>query len=289
MKTLVHAYAKLNLSLDIVSRRPDGYHDMKMVMQSIGLCDDITVACTDGNGTVSVSTNRYYLPSDRGNSAGKAAELFIEKAGISGVDISIDILKRIPVCAGMAGGSSDAAAVLRGLNELFGTGMERRALEEIGEALGSDVPYCVAGGTVLAQGRGEKLTELDSLPDCHIVVCRPPFQVSTPELFSRVRCERIKCRPDTEGMISALRKGDLLGVGRRMFNVFEDILPQGKNDVEHIKSVLINCGALGASMSGSGPSVFGIFDDIGSAGRAYEILSADYSDCFLTKSIKNFF
>ncbi|MBR7081705.1 MAG: 4-(cytidine 5'-diphospho)-2-C-methyl-D-erythritol kinase [Oscillospiraceae bacterium] len=288
METLVHAYAKLNLSLDVLYKRPDGYHEMKMVMQSVALCDDISIACTDGDGEISVSTNRRYLPSGDLNSAGKAARLFMDIAGIRGKDVAISILKRIPVCAGMAGGSSDAAAVLRGMNELFKTGFDREALKKMGESLGSDVPYCVSGGTALACGRGEKLTDLPDIPDCHIVVCKPPFPVSTPTLFSRLNCSAIKQRPDTDGLISALENGDLTGVGRRMFNVFESVLPQGGNDVEHIKSELINHGALGASMSGTGPSVFGIFDDAASAESAYKSLSGEYRECFLTKSVKKF-
>lgn len=289
METLVHAYAKLNLSLDVVSKRADGYHEMNMVMQSIDLCDDISIACTDGTGEISVSTNRHYLPSGRGNSAGKAAELFLKTAGAENMDVSINILKRIPVCAGMAGGSSDAAAVLRGLNELLGVGFDRAALEKMGESLGSDVPYCVAGGTVLAQGRGEVLTDLADIPDCRFVVCKPPFPVSTPELFARIKCDKIKCRPDTDGMIDSIEKGDLLGVGRRAFNVFEEVLPRGRKDIDFIKGALIDSGALGASMSGTGPTVFGIFDDISCARSAYECLHAVYRDCFLTSNIKKFF
>ena len=289
METLVHAYAKLNLSLDVVSKMSNGYHEMKMVMQSIRLCDDISIACSKGVGEISVSTNRRFLPSGRGNSAGKAAELFLKTVGAENIDVRINIQKRIPVCAGMAGGSSDAAAVLRGLNELLGTGFDRHALEKMGEALGSDVPYCVAGGTVLTTGRGEVLTDIARLPECCVVVCKPPFPISTPELFARIKCDKIKCRPDTAGMISALEKGDLVGVGRRVFNVFEDVLPRGRRDVDHIKSTLINCGALGASMSGTGPTVFGIFDDISCARAAFDSLRCEYRECFLTKSLDKYF
>ena len=286
MEKTVQAYAKLNISLDVVAKRPDGYHDMAMIMESVSLCDDVTIRIKNGTGEVNVSTNRNYLPVGKGNSAGKAADLFLKTAGITDCDVDIELFKRIPVCAGMAGGSTDAAAVLRGLNDLFETGFDRKTLEKLGESLGSDVPYCVAGGTVLATGRGEILTDLPDMPSCSIVICKPSFPVSTPELFSRIKCDKIRCRPDTGGIISALEKGDLIGIGRRAFNVFESVLGQGIDEVESIKGTMLDYGAIGASMSGTGPTVFGLYAERKDAEKAFEALKDDYNECFLTENIK---
>lgn len=286
MEKTVQAFAKLNISLDVVSKMANGYHEMAMVMESVSLCDDVTIRVAKGSGDVSVSTNRKYLPIGNNNSAGKAAELFMSAAGITGWNVDIKLFKRIPVCAGMAGGSTDAAAVLRGLNELFGTGLDRKALEQMGEKLGSDVPYCVMGGTVLARGRGELLTDLPDMPHCHIVICKPSFPVSTPELFSRIKCDKIRRRPDTEGIIRALHDRDLTGIGRRAFNVFESVLGQGIDEVYHIKGAMLDYGAIGSSMSGTGPTVFGLFADEKDAKRAFDALKDDYRECYLSENIK---
>jgi 4-diphosphocytidyl-2-C-methyl-D-erythritol kinase len=279
----VRARAKLNLSLDILRKRPDGYHDLEMVMQSIDLADALTITPAQGAGAM--STTLPFLPSDGQNLAQKAAAAFREATG-TGPEVDIHIDKRIPVCAGMAGGSSDAAAVLRAMNELAGTGLSVPELARIGEAVGSDVPYCVLGGTALAQGRGERLTPLPHLPPCLVVVCKPPFPISTPQLFGRVDVKKIARRPDTSGMMAALGSGDLLGVARRMYNVFEDVLdPRRRGEIDDIKAALIDCGALGASMTGSGPTVFGLFDDIAAAESARERLCQSYEDVFLCHTV----
>ena len=185
----------------------------------------------------------------------------------------------------MAGGSADAAAVLRGLNRLMGLGLSRRRLEEIGAAVGSDVPYCVGGGTALAEGRGELLTPLPPLPECRVVLCKPAFSVSTPELFKALDGCRIRRRPDTTGLAEALAAGDLTGVARRMYNVFEDVLPQRRyQEICAIKNSLIQHGALGASMSGTGPTVFGLFHCGEAAERAYAALRQQYQETFLVES-----
>ena len=277
------AYAKLNLTLDILRKREDGYHDLQMVMQSIDLCDDLTVTPTSAPGKM--STTLSYLPSDDRNLAQIAAKAFREHTG-SDLQVDVSISKRIPVCAGMAGGSSDGAAVLRAMNELTGNALSPRELARVGEAVGSDVPYCVLGGTALAEGRGEQLTPLPPLPTCHVVVCKPPFPISTPQLFSRVDVRKITCRPDTAGLISALEQGDLVGVARRVYNVFEDVLePRRKAEIDAIKTVLIDCGALGAAMTGSGPTVFGLFDDLAAAQLAKTQLERSYQDVFLCKTV----
>ena len=279
----VKAFAKLNLTLDILRRREDGYHDLQMVMQSIDLADELTITPAEGEGAM--STTLSYLPSDGRNLAQMAAEAFRNAAGRGG-QVDISIVKRIPVCAGMAGGSSDAAAVLRAMNELTGAGYTPAELAKIGEAVGSDVPYCVVGGTALAEGRGERLTPLPPLPPCHVVVCKPPFPISTPQLFSRVDVRKIARRPDTEGMLAALAAGDLTGVARRMYNVFEDVLESRRQaEINAIKAALIDCGALGAAMTGSGPTVFGLFDDPAAAEHAKARLSGSYQDVFLCRTL----
>lgn len=281
----VQAYAKLNLSLDVLSRRDDGYHDMCMVMQTISLCDTISIEEEPEEG-IRVSTNLRFLPNDERNLAVIAAKKFWEVNCCKGKGLSIKIDKQIPVCAGMGGGSSDAAAVLRALNTLSGDLIPLDQLAQIGEKVGSDVPYCVIGGTALAEGKGERLTRLPALPDCSIVVCKPGFSVSTPELFGCIDCRRIRCRPDTEGIVSALHTGDLPGVARRMYNVFEDVLPDRKRaEIDQIKHELVSEGALGAVMSGTGPTVFGIFDVESKAHNAYSVLKDQYCDTFFAKPV----
>ena len=274
------ANAKINLTLDILRKREDGYHEMQMVMQAVTLADTLTVAPARGSEGQAVS-DLHFLPTGDKNLAQMAAAAFRRATGLGGaVDVSNQ--QRVPVCAGLAGGSADAAAVLTAMNELTGVGLSRLELAKIGEPVGSDVPFCVLGGTALAEGRGEVLTPLPPLPPCHIVICKPPFSISTPQLFSRVNARKIVRRPDTAGVVAALEAGDLAGVARRMYNVFEDVLePRRLSEIGEIKAALIDCGALGASMSGSGPSVFGLFDDPDSAQAAAERLRETYHDVFL--------
>ncbi|MBQ4369543.1 MAG: 4-(cytidine 5'-diphospho)-2-C-methyl-D-erythritol kinase [Oscillospiraceae bacterium] len=277
----VQARAKINLSLDVLSKLEDGYHAVKLTLQSVRLCDELSLDFNGGAG-VRVKTDLSYLPDDEGNIAAKAAKLFFSRAGIE-AGCRIDIKKTIPVCAGLGGGSSDAAAVLRALNSRFGAGFSRAELEEMGKELGSDVPFCVSGGTALAEGKGERLTPLPPLLDCRIVVCKPAFSVSTPKLFAAIDCEKIRFRPDTDGLIAALAAGDLRGVAQRMYNVFEDVLGKRKGTVSDIKSVLLDNGALGACMSGTGSAVFGIFDDEAAAESARQALRSRYREVFLTE------
>ena len=277
------AYAKLNLSLDIVEKMADGYHNLKTVMQSISLGDEITVECAPGKG-VSVRTDLPYLPGDERNIASKAAAAFYKYTGIEGFQTSINISKKIPVCAGLGGGSTDGACILRMLDRMFNTNLGQKTLEEIGGSFGSDIPFCVAGGTRLSEGRGDILSDLTPIPHCCVVICKPPFSCSTAELYKQVRCEKIRARPDTEGIVAALGAGDLRGVARRMYNVFEDILPRGSRDIAEIKYIMHDNGALGATMTGSGPSVFGLFDDETYAQNAYEQLITSYKDVFIAEA-----
>ena len=281
----VLAPAKLNLTLDVLGKREDGYHEMRMVMTSVSLADTVTLDTTPGEG-ISLSTNLGFLPLDGRNLAVKAARCLREATGVSFGHLSIRIEKRIPVCAGTAGGSSDAAAVLRGLNELLSLGLSREELARIGEKVGSDVPYCVLGGTALAEGRGEKLTALPDLPPCWMVLAKPGFPVSTPELFAQLDGKRIRCHPDTAGMLSALKAKDLRGVARRLFNVFEEVLPPRQGEqVTEIKQILLDEGALGACMTGTGSTVFGLFDDEASARKAAGVLNGQCPDVFVCQSL----
>jgi len=284
MKETALAYAKINISLDIVSKMPDGYHNLKTIMQTVGLADEITIECTHGEG-IGVEAGQPYLPGDERNIAAKAARIFYEHTGIEGYHTHIKIKKNIPVCAGLGGGSTDGACVLRLLDRMFETGLGRGTLEMLGNSIGSDVPFSIDGGTKLAQGRGERLTDLPPIPHCHVVICKPPFSCSTPELFGYVKCEKIRARPDTDGIIKALEEGNLGALARRMYNVFEDVLPRGKQEITEIKGALLDNNALGAIMTGSGSSVFGLFENKSDALTAYEQLRGAYSDCFLTETI----
>ena len=281
----IQAFAKLNLTLDILGKREDGYHDLRMVMQSITLADTLTLEENRGEG-LRVSANLRFLPTGEKNLAAAAALRFWEALGREPEDLDIRIEKRIPVCAGMAGGSSDAAAVLRALNQRAGEPFSPRELAKIGERVGSDVPYCVLGGTALAEGRGEMLTPLAPLPRCWVVACKPDFPISTPELFAQADRVKLRRRPDTAGLVAALEAGDLGGVARRMYNVFEDVLPARLyTRVAEIKNILIQCGALGANMSGSGPTAFGLFDRLEAAQEARACLAQRYRDTFLCETV----
>ena len=281
----VQAFAKLNLTLDILGKRPDGYHDLQMVMQSITLADTITLEENQGKG-LRVSTNLHFLPTGEKNLAAAAALRFWEATGREPENLDIHLEKRIPVCAGMAGGSSDAAAVLRALNQRSGSPFSLLQLAQLGAQVGSDVPYCVLGGTALAEGRGEVLTPLPPLPKCWVVACKPDFPVSTPELFAQADRVKLRCRPDTSGLLAALEGGDLGGVARRMYNVFEDVLPQRLHSrVAEIKNELVQWGALGANMSGSGPTAFGLFAERAAAEAAQAHLSSRYRDTFLCETV----
>lgn len=281
----IQAPAKLNLTLDVLGRREDGYHDLKMVMQSITLADRLTLRPGRAPG-IQVSSSLHFLPTGEKNLAGKAAVCFYQALGRPARDLDISITKHVPVCAGMAGGSSDAAAVLRALNRLEGDPFSPEELAHVGEAVGSDVPYCVLGCTALAQGRGEVLTPLSPLPHCWVVACKPDFPVSTPELFARIDSCRIRRRPDADGLMAALDQGDLMEVARRMYNVFEDVLPERQlARVADIKNTLIQQGALGANMSGTGPTAFGLFSSQSQAQAAYDVLKQRYQEVFLAETV----
>lgn len=252
------AYAKLNISLDVTSRRDDGYHDMLMVMQSVSLCDTVTIAFDD-SGEIKASCGLSFIPGDERNLAVKAALVYLEAAGRKPQGMHIKLDKCIPVGAGMAGGSADAAAVLRALNRYYDRPLDEAALLELSAKVGSDVPFCLNGGTALASGRGEKLECLPGMPDCEFVICKPSFSISTPELFKKLDQINLRHHPDTAGIIAALGNEDLGQIARRMYNVFEAVDDRRLRVVSAIKHQLLDAGALGAIMTGTGSAVFGVF------------------------------
>lgn len=278
------AYAKLNLTLDVTAKREDGYHDMVMVMQTVSVTDRIEIA-EIGEPGIRVWCNYRYVPTDERNLAVKAAKLFFRETGVEDRGIQIQMEKSIPVGAGMAGGSADAAAVLRGLNRLFGRKFERRGLERLAEEVGSDVPFCIAGGTALARGRGEVLEDLAPMPDCRIVVCKPGFSISTPELFRKLDQVGLKRHPDTEGMLAALQNQDLKALSVRMYNVFEEIDDRRMRSEAEIKSVMLDYGALGAIMTGTGSAVFGVFSDRSMAEKCAEELRREHRFCRVAEPV----
>lgn len=278
-------YAKLNLSLDVLSRRSDGYHDMRMIMQTVSLYDELDISLRQ-DGEITVRSNLRYLPCDERNIAFKTARAFFVALGKSNLGADIIIKKHIPVCAGTGGGSADGAAVLRGLNTLCGKPFTFSKLEEIGLGCGSDIPFCVQGGTALAEGRGEKLSDIGDMPPCHIVLCKPRVSISTPKLFARLDACTVKYHPDTAGIIRSIGEGDLGAMCTRMYNVFEDVLPKSCSEVKALKGLLLEHGALGAIMTGTGSAVFGVFDSAQRAENARRVLSAKCPDVFLCLPVK---
>ena len=260
------AYAKINLGLDVVRRLENGYHQVKMVMQSLNLWDMLTLERTDAG--IAITTNVQGLPTDRRNLIYKAASLMFETYGIHS-GIRVHLRKEIPMAAGMAGGSADAAAVMKGINELFRLDLPVSRLMEDGVAIGADVPYCILGGTALAEGIGEQLTPLPPMPDCHILVAKPRAEVSTKYVYEHLDAQGITRHPDIDGMVLAIRQGSLEGIARRMENVLETVTVPAHPVIAEIKKRMLETGAANSLMSGSGPTVFGIFSDEGKARAAY--------------------
>ena len=260
------APAKINLALDILGKRPDGYHALCSVMQTVSLCD--TVELAEGGEGFTLSMAGFTPPEGRKTLEQRAAEAFFARLGRAMPPLTVAITKRTPAYAGLGGGSADVAALLRLLRDRYAPKMEDATLESIGAEVGSDMPFCLRGGTALAEGRGEILTDLPPLPDCWIVLCKPPFPIPTPMLFARADSVAIRHRPDIPGMRKALENGDLEGVAGRLGNVFEEVLPPECGAVFAIRDALLAAGALGAGMSGSGPTVFGIFREEGLARAA---------------------
>lgn len=267
-KTTQRAYAKINIGLDVLRRRADGYHEVKMIMQTVDIYDELVLERRKEPG-IELRMDNSDLPSGGDNLICRAADLlFREKKITEGVNISLT--KRIPIAAGMAGGSADAAAALRGLNELFDMGYSLKELQALGVGLGADIPYCLAGGTMLSEGIGEILTPLPAPPAAHLVIAKPDINVSTAFVYGNLHADRLAWHPDIDGMIVALQKGDLDGITDRLGNVLETVTVKAHPVIEQIKELLRKQGAENALMSGSGPTVFGIFKEKETAARAAE-------------------
>ncbi len=258
-KVSLRAYAKINLGLDVLGTLPDGYHEVRMVMQNIGIYDKVSLT-QNNSGEVKLKCNLKFLSEGADNIAYKAARLILDRYAIpDGVDI--DLYKYIPVAAGMAGGSTDAAAVLKGMNKLFGLGLSTEELMRLGKELGADVPYCVLGGTALAEGIGEKLTRLSPCPESPILIAKPAISVSTRYVYDNLVLNSDTVHPDIDGIIAAIEAGDIKGVAARLGNVLEDVTIKAHPVIADIKRAMTAGGAYGVLMSGSGPTVFGMFSD----------------------------
>lgn len=277
----IKAHAKINLSLDVLRKRDDGYHDLRMIMQSIELHDTVNIE-TAVSG-IEVTCDSRWVPSGLENIAAKASLLITDKYGIRD-GLKINIEKKIPVAAGLAGGSTDAAAVLIGINSLFSLGISNSGLMEIGKQIGADVPFCIAGGTMLAEGIGDKLTELAPFRGVNLVLLKPKINVSTAWVYNNLDVGKIVNRPDTEALVNAVSSGDTGRVAAHMKNVLEIVTIPVYNVVQEAKDTLLELGAQGSMMSGSGPVVFGIFQELRQAEKAFEKAEDSRWDRFLTKT-----
>lgn len=260
------AYAKVNLGLDVVRRREDGYHEVKMIMQNIGVHDELTFRKQEQGITLKI--DRVDLPTDGNNLIYRTAKLIKEEFEIT-EGVYITLKKRIPIAAGLAGGSTDAAAVFKGMNELFGLRMTQEKMCELGVRIGADVPYCIMGGTALAEGIGEKLTPLPDAPGAVVLLAKPDISVSTKDIYQNLNVPELKVHPDIDGMTKAIIRHDLDGIIERMDNVLESVTVKMHPVIDEIKNFMKEQGAQRAMMSGSGPTVFGIFEDQGQAAAAY--------------------
>ena len=294
------AFAKLNLTLDVLDRRADGYHDIKSIMQTVSLHDDVLVDLggegwqvhcyrellppdADENTTPELVT--CGLPQDRDNLAWKAAEAFYARTGLPREGLEIFISKRIPMQAGLGGGSADAAAVLRALNRAYDAPLSIPALCELGAQVGSDVPFCVMGGTAIVEGRGELLTKLPPAPEFFLVICKPDFSVSTPELYGKIDTVAIPHRPDNQAMESALLAGDLGKVAENVYNVFDPVVTSEHLELNYIKSICNSYGALTEQMTGSGSAIFAILPNFEYAAVVCSMLKENYPNIYIAKPV----
>ena len=278
------AFAKLNLTLDVLGKREDGYHDIKSVMQAISVRDDIEIDIGTGKPW-RLLCDMEGIPTDERNLAWKAAKVFCDALNKDPDGLEIRILKRIPVEAGMGGGSADAAAVLRALNRHYGEPLSVFALAELGAQVGSDVPFCVLCGTAMCEGRGERLRKLPDLPDCFFVVCKPDFSVSTPELYKKIDEAEIARRPDHQAMESALLAGDLSKVSENIWNVFDPLVTEEHLELNYIKSIFNSYGAVAYQMTGSGSAVYAIVDSFEYAAVICNMLKENYPQVFIAKPV----
>lgn len=283
MKATYKSFAKINLSLDVLGRMENGYHQVKMVMQTVSLYDTVTVE-TLPDKEITVASNLSFLPTGPENLAYRAAELFFAETGVSG-GAAINLEKHIPVGAGLAGGSGNCAVVLRALNRLYGAGLSTRRLCLMGEKLGADVPYCILGGTRLAEGIGERLSPLPRLPFCHILLVKPAFSISTKAVYEKIDSRTDYRRPDTEQVIRGLKCRSIPAVAQGMGNVLEEVSLSDYPVLRELKDKLSEYGAAAAQMSGSGPTVFGIFTDRRKAENAKRQLWGQYKTVYLCNPV----
>ncbi len=271
------AYAKINLGLDVLRRRPDGYHEVKMIMQTVDICDHLTFEKREEPG-IGFLIEGSDLLADENNLVYRAAALLMGRRKIR-EGVSITLQKRIPIAAGMAGGSADAAAALRGLNELFEMGYSVEELKDIGVTLGADIPYCIQGGTMLSEGIGEILTPLSEPPSCYLVIAKPDIDVSTAFVYGHLQADRLHFHPDIDGMAAALASGDLKGITDRMGNVLETVTVKEYPVIDKLKRKMCRLGAENALMSGSGPTVFGIYKEEEPAEKAAAAIKEEEPAC----------
>lgn len=285
MKSQLKAYAKINLSLDVISKRSDGYHDLKSVMQTVSLCDEITLEESDKGG-IALTTNIAHLAEGSKNVAYKAADLFFRKTEIA-PNLHIHIKKTVPIGAGLGGGSADAATVLRGLNKMYGCPLSKDDIMALGLECGADVPFCIMGGTALAEGLGDILTPLPSLPDCIILIAKPELSISTKTVFEAFDLKSMKTHPHTEGIIDNLNSGNLSEISVRLYNVFEESVRPIYKELDQIKGTMLDSGALGCAMTGTGSAVFGIFISETSAQKAKLTLEQNKIQAFVATPVSD--
>jgi len=278
------AFAKLNLTLDVLGKRPDGYHDLKSVMQTISIRDDIEIDLDTGRPWCLHCTDPS-IPADETNLAWKAAKVYFDAAGKDPNGLEIRITKRIPTQAGLGGGSADAAAVLRALNRHYGNPFSILALAELGASVGSDVPFCTLCGTAIVEGRGERLRKLPDMPDCCFVVCKPDFSCSTAELYEKLDNAQIPKHPDHQSMESALLAGDLGKVCENIYNVFDPVVTQEHLELNYIKSIFNSYGAVAQQMTGSGSAVFAVVTEFEYAAVICSMLKENYPQVFIAKPV----
>ena len=278
------AYAKLNLTLDVLGKREDGYHDLQSVMQTISVRDDVEIDIGTGKPW-KLLCDKEGIPTDESNLAWKAAKVYCDVLHKDPGGIEIRITKRIPSGAGMGGGSADAAAVLRALNDYYGNPLSLFALAELGAEVGSDVPFCVLCGTAMVEGRGERVRKLPDMPDCIFVIVKPEFSVSTPELYKKIDEVAIAKRPDNKAMESALLAGDLLKVSHNLCNVFDPVVTDAHLELNYIKSLMHQYGAVGYQMTGSGSAVFAIVSEFEVAAVICNMLKENYPQVFIGKPV----
>jgi len=278
----IKAYAKINIALDVVGKREDGYHLLRMIMQTIDLYDTIEIEKI--NSGIKLKCNKHYVPTDERNLAYKAAKLFKETYSIDdGVDIKLN--KNIPVSAGLAGGSTDAAGVLKLMNKMFEINADDDELKALGLKLGADVPYCINGGTALCEGIGEEITQLKQFKDKILILIKPPFGVSTKEVYKSFDLSRAIFHPRIEALIESMENDDIYFVANNMKNLLENVTLKRHRVISSIKEEVILNGSIGTMMSGSGPTVFAFFDDMLQAQTCYDSMKKKYKDVFITRTI----